>query len=223
MHLDTVFLDQVNKNLKEMVAIAETDFVEVNTVLRRMYGFNPDEQNKNRNADVQLKLETIMAGLQYMDVLSQRIDHLVLTHQQMITPTGLKKWFFHLHIFQFMTIELDLLRSIELIERSLEELKSESSGQQKNKPPFVNTRRVKEVIGKTIEALSHAGGDIRHLPIPPLTEDQIRALSSLYTMDKERTVLMWFQNSMPVGTWNDLLLHYESKNSVTEAENIELF
>jgi hypothetical protein len=218
------FLDRVNKDLKEVVAIAETDFVEVNAVLREMYERN-QKNSDHTKSEAQFKMEGMMIGLQYMDVLSQRVDHLVLTHQRMITNSNLKKWFFHLHVFQSMTIELDLLRSIDVIKTSLDELKNQLSECQNEESElfFTNTLKIKAALQKAIDAFAHAGGDTRHLPIPPLTAEQISALDSLYTMDRERIVLKWFLNSMPSGTWNDLVNYYESEVNIEGVDNTELF
>src|SRR6188768_461399 len=95
-HTDTIhFLKRLNADLKEVITMAESDFVKINTVLRNLY-----ERHLHQQAgSINVNLDTMMAGLQYMDVLNQRIDHLIVTHEKVATSLEFRKSFFHLHVF----------------------------------------------------------------------------------------------------------------------------
>jgi hypothetical protein len=221
-HNNTIYLlSRLNTDLKEVILIAESDFVKVNNVLRSLYERHM-HQRAGSISEPRLRLDAIMTGLQYMDVLSQRINHLIATHEKMTSLLEFRNSFFHLHVFQSLTIRLDLLRSITSIQESIAELKShiKENGVEMY---FTNTARLNRALQNAIDLLTSAAGDIRQLPIPRLTEKHIDMLSSLYTMDKERIVLNWFKHALPTGTWNDLLQHYTAEASVTETDGIELF
>lgn len=223
IHVDTIhFLNRMNTDLREVVALAETDFIHVNAVLRNLYEYNQSLPTGANRTEIQSRLDTIMVGLQYMDVLSQRVDHLVITHQKMSSVLDFRKWFFHLHVFQSRAIKLDLLQSIAAIRESLKELKSLVTDCISGSV-FSNTSRIETSLQNTITSLANAGGEVTVLPTPPLTDEHLTILSSLYTMDKERVVLNWFQRAMPTGRWEDLLLHFEEDAQANDADNIELF
>lgn len=227
-----LLLQGVNGNLRDVVAMAEVDFISMNLILKECYAvvnLRPEEMHQEQEV-LDEKIKVMMSGLQYMDIFNQRVDHLIQTHEQMEKTAMAKNFeesFFHLHVFQSMTIELDLLRSISSINAILCDVKNALSvlGTESilMKENFVNTDSIKNILHQTVNALAEAGGETRYLPIPVLTEDQIHLLNSLYTMDSERVVLTWFLNSMPSGTWEDLLSYYESSIKEIEKEDTELF
>ncbi len=225
------FLESVNKNLKEIVQIAAIDFAAVNELLKSYYVQFKSEYSSmaQGKSDVEVKLEAMMGGLQYMDVFNQRVTHLINTHETMVSSamaTNFEESFFHLHVFQSLTIELDLLRAISSIKDILIEVKEtfeDDSSRESVERYFVQTEVIKNILQSTIKALSLAGGERRFLPIPVLTNDQVQLLNTLYTMESERVVLTWFLNSMPTGSWEDLLQYYENAINQVEEQNTELF
>lgn len=224
------FLESVNDDLKESVAAAALDYVITNHLLKNYYA----KRDENKITDIpdyaKLKLQELTSNLQYMDIFSQRVYHLVLTHQTMVKDNmsqAITESVYHLHVFQALTIELDLVRSIAAIKTSLSELKEHfiAVGQidWMDDDIFNNTHVIKEKLHKTITALRVAGGETQHLPLPTLTEGQIEILTSFYSMESERVVLNWFLNSMPHGTWEDLMQYYESEINKVEEDSFELF
>jgi len=207
------FIERVNKNLNQAVSIAEKDYTAINAVLKSCY----ENKEQRALAEVESTLKTLIVSLQYMDIFKQRVEHLVSTHNQLI-PDGLnsdfKKSLIHLHVFQALTIELDLLQSISTIQSMLTEIKNQFIEAQQapceiNEALFCNTSIIKETLHKTVVELLQAGGETKNLPIPALTADQIHVLNSLYTMESERIVLTWFLDSMPSGTWEELMQRYQ--------------
>lgn len=230
INIQKYFLESVNRNLKHVVEIAAVDFVAVNTMLKEYYTRAKSDSSLPAYSNVASRMEAMMGDLQYMDVFNQRVEHLILTHERMMTTSMAKDFeesFFHLHVFQSMTIELDLIRSINSIKDILFEIKDYLGhhGQDERfiEKCFAQTEVITNILQGTVSALTQAGGEIRHLSIPVLTEEQIKILSSLYTMESERLVLSWFLNHMPNGTWEQLLQYYENAIDQVTEENTELF
>lgn len=225
------FLERVNDDLKESVAAAALDYVITNHLLKNYYSRRDQEiKNEEISEYTKTKLQELTGNLQYMDIFSQRVYHLVMAHQRMAKQNmseGLIESIFHLHVFQALTIELDLVRSISAIKSTLGDLKEHFIAVGKidwmDDDIFNNTHVIKEKLQKTIAALRAAGGETKHLPLPTLTEEQISLLTSLYSMESERVVLNWFLNSMPAGTWEELMEHYEAEINKVEEDTIELF
>jgi len=215
-----LFLWKVNTNLKEAIRLAAIDYTTANELFRHYHA--------QRNSTLAITNDELMSSLQYIDVFTQRIEHLIATHHHMI-DNGLalkfEESFYHLHVFQAMTIELDLLKSMG----SLQELATEFSNPVTAAPgaaictEFVHTAELKETLRTTISDLLDAGGEKIHLPIPALGVDQVRVLNSLYTMESERVVLKWFLSSMPGGTWAELIQHYEQEIGQVSDGSMELF
>jgi hypothetical protein len=230
-HRRMQFLENLNSQLRQVITIAENDFVAVNKLFRKCYVKNKKGSvNDSASSAMEDKMEIIMAGLQYMDVFSQRVQHLIQTHDGMQYSNlagDFKESFFHLHVFQSMTIELDLLRSISTIKTLLIELRESFDGFSDlngfENTLFANTAAIKDILRGTIAALLVTAGETRNLPLPALTKTQIETLNSFYTMETERTVLNWFLNSMPNGNWEDLMDFYETQINHTANNNIELF
>jgi len=172
----------------------------------------------------------MMSHLQYMDIFSQRVDHLIRTHERMMASPGagnFEESIFNLHVFQSMTIEQDLLTSISSIKEILSDLQNYLNDDGKAALSvdgyFCRTSGIRRVLQNTITQLEQSGGDKGRLPLPPLNENQIEILNSLYTMESERVVLRWFLNAMPRGTWEDLLHCYENMISQVANDSPELF
>lgn len=228
----TEFLEKVNHDLKTVILIAAPDFAEVNGMLKVYYEnrCKADSALLKEFPLLENKLDRLVSNLQYMDILTQRVEHLILIHvglKEKSDDPGLKESLFHLHVFQSMTIELDLLKSIKAIITIIEELQNHFSEIGKidlqSHKYFTNTTVITAILSDTILSLSVAGGEIRHLPIPPLSPRQIQVLNAHYTMESERVVLNWFLESMPRGRWEDLFHHYESAIEQVEIEKTELF
>ena len=225
------FLESVNDDLKESVAAAALDYVITNHLLKNYYAKREQEiALANISSSIKIKLQELTSYLQYMDIFSQRVYHLVLAHQKMAKQNlaqALTESVFHLHVFQALTIELDLFRSISAIKSTLAELKEHFIEVGKidwmDDDIFNNTHVIKEKLQKTISALQLAGGETKHLPLPTLTEEQVSILNSLYSMESERVVLNWFLNSMPAGTWEELMYYYEAEINKVGDDNTELF
>src|SRR5262249_9620428 len=133
---------------------------------------------------------------------------------------------FHLHVFQAMTIELDLLKALESVAETLEDLCVQFQQIQAHvnlDHCFLHTPRVKNIIKRTISVLLLAGGNIKQIPASPQTIQQLSKISALYTMESERVVLGWFIDSIPSGSWEGLMLHYQTEIDRLSTKNAELF
>ena len=226
----TQFLDKVNNDLRRVIVMAMPDFSELNEMIKSYYEQRYRYSASEIFSEEDSKIETVVRNLQFMDVLTQRVEHLILVHTSLEVNNdnpGFNEAFFHLHVFQSMTIELDLLKAVNTINATLEILKQHMMEVGNICYPdwkyFRNTSTIKEILNSTISLLTVAGGEIKHLPIPALTIGQIQMLNAVYTMESERVVLKWFLEAMPTGTREDLLHHYESAIHNLEVEKTELF
>jgi len=225
----TQFLEKVNSDLQKVLSIASPDFGEVNYMLKVYYDQRITcDPTLSAFPGEDVKIDLIVKNLQYMDILTQRVEHLVSIHNRLgDNDPAFKESFFHLHVFQSMTIELDLLRSIGIVNASIDDLKEHFTEVGKilslSWKYFNNTSKIKLILNTTIAALAEAGGEIKHLPIPALSTSQIQMLNLVYTMESERVVLNWFLKAMPTGTWEDLFHYYESAIHQLETEKTELF
>lgn len=225
------FLANVNQELRELIEMTEADFSGVNQVMSQYYkNQKPTSPTaENEYAEIATKIDLMVQHLQYMDVFRQRVEHLISVHQQLIDEPSLtfKESLFHLHVFQSMTIQLDLFDAISSINQLLIELKKHLievvSIELSNTSFFKNTKKIKAILLKTITELREAGGDKAHLPIPALTISQVQKLNSVYSMESERIVLLWFLDVMPHGSWDELALHYQKTINQVGVDSTELF
>jgi len=183
----TKFLECVNNDLREVIVIATSDHAEAYKVLQELHAQTQNcEKNQPGLDGLDLKVEGLLSGLQYLDMFSQRVEHLIKTHERMITTPLARNFessFFHLHVFQSMTIELDLLKSTESIKALLGEIKDchidDDRSEWLDQVYFGQTAIIKTILRRTVEASALAGGDQGDLPIPTLTIDQVHLLNSL--------------------------------------------
>ena len=224
------FLEQVNEDLMTVIAMATSDFKTVKIMLKSYFD-NAIIRQQQQDPAIRRRIDAMIIDLQYMDIFCQRVEHLVWAHQQVISDRSalsIKESIFHLHVFQSMTIETDLLRAVASIHTTLMDLKehfTNAGGVAWTQGTFFsNTARIKDVLGHTVAVLAAAAGDIRHLPIPPFSERQRQMLNSLYTMESERLVLAWFIDTIPVSRWEDLYTHYETTfRRLNTDDNTEIF
>lgn len=219
------FIEEINEKLKNAISLASQDYTVANGLFKKCYAVSKKQILVGGDTDIDSKIETVLAGLQYMDVFTQRVEHLIATHQYMNSTdlaVNFEESFFHLHVFQAMTIELDLIKSTAIVKTLLHEL-AEQLGESYDQSLFIHTASLKEVLQQTITVLLNKGGERNRLPIPSLTAEQIRVLNSLYTMESERVVLGWFLKSMPGGTWEELIHHYEYEIDHVSDDNTDLF
>jgi hypothetical protein len=216
------FLENVNQSLQHIVAAAVTDYSIVNDLAKKYY-------SSQSTPHASEKAEAMIQALQYVDVFSQRISHLVEIHRRMMNEGLAKDFpqsFYHLHVFQAMTIECDLLQSISSIKAILHEVKTEGRTEKIQwlaTTPFENVIFIKLTLNRIIDMLRSACGEVKKLPIPTLTAGQANMLYALYTTDEERLVLGWFLDSMPGGNWDDLLDLYIERIPKGKENVIELF
>lgn len=224
------FLEQVNEDLRTVIAMATSDFKTVKVMLKRYFD-NASIRKQQQDPAIRRRIDAMIIDLQYMDIFCQRVEHLVWAHEQIIadrSTLNIKESIFHLHVFQSMTIEIDLLRAVASIHTTLMELKDHFTNvggvTWTQETFFTNTDRIKYVLSHTVAVLAGAAGDIRHLPVPPFSERQRQMLNSLYTMESERLVLAWFINTIPVSRWEDLYAHYEATfRRLNTDDNTEIF
>lgn len=209
-------LEDINKELLEAIDITAVDFIKVNDMLKSYYHSSTAENNSVHLA-IEAKIQFIVTNLQHHDIFRQRVEHLVLVHQKLMTDEWQLDFVepvFHLHVFQAMTIELDLLKAISSVSDTLREVNTEYPQMREHcciEKCFAHTNRIKEIIKRTVWVLQTAGGNLKHLPISPVRVNQLTRIYSLYTMESERVVLDWFINSIPSGSPEELLLHYHQE------------
>jgi len=224
------FLEQVNEELIAVIAMATSDFKTVKVMLKTYFD-NASTRQQQQDPAIRRQIDAMIIDLQYMDIFCQRVEHLVWAHQQIISDRSaltIKESIFHLHVFQSMTIEMDLLRAVASIHDTLMALKEhfiQAGGVTWAQGTFFNnTAQIKDVLSRTVSVLAGAAGDIRHLPVPPFSERQQQMLNSLYTMESERLVLAWFIDTIPVSRWEDLYTHYETTfRQLDTGDNTEIF
>jgi len=209
-------LENINKELLEAIDITAVDFIEVNDMLKSYYRSLSTAENEDVHTIIEEKINSIVTNLQHHDIFRQRVEHLVMVHQKLMTDEWQLDFVepvFHLHVFQAMTIELDLLTAISSVSDTLREVTNQYPQMKEQchvEKYFTHTNRIKEIIERTVWVLQTAGGNLEHLLISPFTVSQLTRIYSLYTMESERVVLDWFIDSIPSGSLEELLLHYHS-------------
>jgi len=221
-------MENINMDLQEAIEITALDFKEVNDTIKDYYNSLDSQARHVRHTVIEDYLQSMVINLQHHDIFRQRVEHVVLVHQKLTTDEWLVnfvEFVFHLHIFQAMTIELDLLKVISSVADTLNQVHKvspESRSFRHLENCFPQTTRIKEIIKKTVSVLHAAGGNIKQLPVSPLTVNQLTQIYSLYTMASERVVLDWFIHSIPSGSWEELLLHYQEELNNLDTDT-ELF
>jgi len=224
------FLEQVNNELMAVTVMATADFKLVKSMLREYFD-KESAWKQVHDPAIDRRIDALISDLQYMDIFCQRVEHLVWVHQRVIVERSaapFRESIFHLHIFQSMTIERDLSRTVASIHGALAELRehlTKASGTTWTPETFFrNTARIQKVLTRTIAALTTAAGDIQRLPVPPFSERLLQMLYALYTMESERLVLDWFVKTIPVCHWDDLCQHYETTlHQPGAGDDMELF
>jgi hypothetical protein len=201
--------------LHKFHAITKAEFSEAIQVIERMYqGSGYRKFEKSGSAAL------IISKLQYLDILDQRIRHLIYTNEQVMTMfinDTFKRAFLYLQYFQFTIAAHDLFEAMSEIEQAI----------QHDKHIQLNIFRHKteiEILTNEVKiSLLEQCGDVKSIMLPPMTKKQIEICNHLYTMESERIVLNWFLTSMPSCKWFDLLAVYKSKQQDELNTSIELF
>ena len=212
-------LEQINTDLLQVIGIAENDFHQINGLLKGQH---------EGEGIFGVQAASLISELQYMDTFKQRIQHLIMVHRYVNdhpVTLNFKESFFHLHAFQSMTIQTDLIRSTESIKTSVQRMAFSHHQESRflDKNVFQNIPEIKGVLQKTMDALSTAGGDIRFLPVPPFTSEQVHMLNNVYTMESERAVLRWFLHAMTSRTRDSLFQYYQYAVHTDIIKDAELF
>src|SRR6187551_956240 len=155
----TEMLKGINEELQEAIEITAHDFNEVNEMIKRYYQSEDSKKSKDANDVVNEKLQSMITNLQHHDIFRQRVEHVVLVHQKLTADEwqlDFVELVFHLHVFQAMTIELDLLKAISSIADTLSDVRNEFPDVIKYckiENCFLQTNRIKEIIKKTVSIL----------------------------------------------------------------------
>jgi hypothetical protein len=220
-------LEDINHELTHALELAAIDYSMANVILKNhFFDRSADSSNTPIRGD-EWKVQTLLSSLQYMDIFTQRVNHLIAIHGRISKqglPGDLKNPFYHLLAFHTLTITTDLVKSIAAIRGALGDLK-DSNVVRLAWPGeiFANAMRVRELLQSLTTVFLNAAGTSRRLPNPPLSDEQITFLNSIYTTESERLVLKWFLQSMPGGTWQDLIPWYVHESDKPEENSIELF
>ena len=217
-------LADINQELSHALELAATDYSMANMILKNHFFAKPDDSPMRGD---QWKVETLLSSLQYMDIFTQRVNHLIAIHGRIAEeglPGDLKNSFYHLLAFHTLTITTDLIKSIAAVRAALGDLKDSTVVKQAwPGETFANALRVRELLQCLTTIFLNKAGTSRRLPNPPLSAEQILFLNSIYTTESERLVLKWFLQSMPGGTWQELKPWYVHESDKPEDNSIELF
>jgi hypothetical protein len=167
---------------------------------------------------------SITEKLQIFDIITQRLQHLVDTHEKVMClyiDDIFKVSFLRLQHFQFSIIAFDLFGVLSFIDSNLREVAEPcDTCQQNNTLRSTNTARLAALFEKIKKALKHNAGDSGFLK--PLTTRQISICTKLYSMESERVVLDWYLKN-PSGEFPELLEVYQSWLINYSGPSIELF
>jgi hypothetical protein len=166
---------------------------------------------------------SITEKLQIFDIITQRLQHLIDTHEKVMTlyiDDIFKESFLRLQYFQFSIIAFDLFEVLSFIDRNL--APSEPCGTSNDTSLSVITELLTILSEKIKKSLTMNTGDVRFLKIPALTKRQITICTQLYTMERERFVLNWYVNNSS-DEFSELLKVYQSWLKNYNDPSIELF
>jgi hypothetical protein len=170
---------------------------------------------------------SITEKLQMFDIVTQRLQHLVDTHEKVMTlyiADIFKKSFLHLQYFQFSIIAFDLFEILSFINTHLKTFTESCDIGQPNKTTekSKNTERLTALIEKIKRILKDNAGDAQFVKMPALTKRQINICRQLYTMERERFVLDWYVNNS-TGELHELLDLYQTWLTDYNNPSMELF
>jgi hypothetical protein len=163
----------------------------------------------------------ITEKLQIFDIITQRLQHLIDTHEKVMTlyiDDIFKASFLGLQYFQFSIIAFDLFEVLSFIDQNL----SESTDQPSDTLKSGNADRLAALSEQIKKSLKLNAGDGRFLKMPSLTRRQITICTKLYTMESERVVLLWYLNNSS-NEFSELLKVYQSWLTNDNDPSIELF
>jgi hypothetical protein len=165
--------------------------------------------------------------LQMFDIVIQRLQHLVDTHEKIMTPYTadiFRKSFLRLQYFQFSIIAFDLFQVLSFIDAHFKNYtESRDAGQPSKKTAkSEENERLTALVEKIKRTLKDNAGDGRFVNMPPLTKRQIDICRKLYTMARERFVLDWYVSNS-TGELHELLDAYQSWLTNYDDPSIELF
>jgi hypothetical protein len=165
---------------------------------------------------------SIIEKLQIFDIITQRLQHLVDTHEKVVCLCNddvFKASFLRLQDFQFSIIAFDLFGVLSFIDsglRGVEEPRDASTLRS------TNATHLAGLFKKIKNALNQNTRDSGFVKSIPLTTPQIAICTNLYTMESERVVLDWCLKN-PSGEFRELLKVYESWLINYNDSSIELF
>jgi hypothetical protein len=171
----------------------------------------------------QLPIE-ISVTLQYSDIFTQRVQHLIDTHEEIMAlylDDAFKKSFLHLQYFQFSILVFDLLEAISVLENQLLPYKYAQKSHQED-ALFANKQGITRLALTIENYLLKKVGDTRWVGGSALTIRQARICLQYYTMESERIVLDWYLRNS-TGVFSELLHVYQSWQCSNRNQAIEFF
>jgi hypothetical protein len=169
---------------------------------------------------------SITEKLQIFDIITQRLQHLIDTHERVMglyIDDIFKESFLRLQYFQFSIIAFDLFGVLSFIDSNLREVAEPcDTSQQNNSLKPENTERQAALFEKIRKSIKLNAGNSPFLKMVPLTTRQITICTQLYTMESERVVLDWYLRN-PSGEFPELLKVYQSWLMNYNNPSIELF
>jgi hypothetical protein len=164
----------------------------------------------------------LVKHLQFLDILSQRIEHLIKAHESIMTlyvDELFKRSFLHLQYYQFEVVGYDLLHSLSEIQTYVKI----------NFPDgglivfFESKPSVMEQVETIRQIIKEEAGLPALVGMRPLTSQQISTCSQLYTMASERIVMDWFLATRMNKDTQQLLAYYQERIKNDNNNGSELF
>jgi hypothetical protein len=165
------------------------------------------EKSDNENLAQQL-----ISQLQYVDIITQRVQHLIDTHEKVMTlyiDDLFKESFLHLQYFQFSIVAFELFEAMQVTKFVLPDMNQKFLESETYNSLSAKRDCLASLSEKIKRSIKTNAGDVQLINIPALTARQINICKHLYTMESERLVLDWYINN-PTGDFSDLIKFYQS-------------
>jgi hypothetical protein len=166
-----------------------------------------------------------MERLQAFDIITQRLQHLVDTHEKVMSlyiDDIFKESFLQLQYLQFSIIASDVFEALAFIQANLSESTQSRELEQEGTNLSTRATRLATLAEKVKKSLKDNAGETKFLRIPALTKRQISICKQLYSMESERLVLDWYVKNS-TAEFSDLLKAYREWLDDRNGSSIELF
>lgn len=212
---DRQALQIINKTLHDALTLAANDFRDVYSLFRSCYDSH----------DAALRAELTSSGiaedLQYMDILRQKVEHVVALHEHVENAADFKSLsaaIFKLNYFQIKVADFDFSNVVGRIRSKVETLwiRITSALGEIDKMGYLG-RAVE--VSELLERAANMLDKIAALCDPfPSRDLSLKSVSTRYSMDSERFVLAWFIEKQGEASYERLLEDYKNMEKSMSVE-----